>query len=63
MIVARLLALHLAALEHRAAIKGLKAQYPVTEGYPEIPRSRAAQLAALMAILGLLALLSAIVRE
>jgi len=63
MIVAGLLALLLAALEHRSAIRELKAQYSVAAGYPEIPRSRPAQLAALIAILGLLALVSTIVHE
>ena len=63
MIVTGLLALLLAALEHRSAMGELKAQYPVAAGYPEIPRSRSAQLAALIAILGLLALVSTIVQE
>ena len=63
MIVTGLLALLLAALEHRSAMRELKAQYPVAAGYPEIPRSRSAQLAALIAILGLLALVSTIVHE
>ena len=63
MIVAGLLALLLAALEHRSAMRGLKVQYPVAAGYPEIPRSRSAQLAALIAVLGLLALVSTIVHE
>jgi putative membrane protein len=63
MIVAGLLALLLAALEHRSAMRALKAQCPVAAGYPEIPRSRSAQLAALIAVLGLLALVSTIVHE
>jgi putative membrane protein len=58
MIIIGLLTLLLATLEHRSAIKALKAQYPVTEGYLEIPPSRAARLAALIAILGLVALIS-----
>jgi len=62
MIVTGLLALLLAALEHRSAMRALKAQYPVAAGYPEIPRSRPAQLAALIAVLGLLALVSNIVQ-
>lgn len=62
MIVIGLLALLLAALEHRSAIAALRMQYPVTEGYPEIPRSRATLLAALIAFLGLLALFATILR-
>jgi putative membrane protein len=34
MIIIGLLALLLAALEHRSAIDALRVQYPVTEGYP-----------------------------
>ena len=63
MIAIGLLALLLAALEHRSAMRDLKTQYSVAAGYPEIPRSRPAQLAALIAILGLLALVSTIVHE
>lgn len=63
MIVIGLLALLLATLEHRSAIQALKVQYPVTEQYPELPRSRARVTAALIAILGVLALLSMMFRE
>jgi hypothetical protein len=38
-------------------------QYPVTEGYQSIPRSRATMLAALIAVLGLLALVSILLRK
>jgi hypothetical protein len=36
-------------------IKTLKLQYPEQDNYPAIPRSRAAILAALIAVLGMLA--------
>jgi putative membrane protein len=60
MIVIGLLALLLVTLEQRAAINMLRVQYPVSEGYLGIPRSRANLLAALIAVLGLLALSSMI---
>jgi putative membrane protein len=63
MISVGLVALLLAALENRAAIKALAAGYPAKEGYPEFPRSRALMLAALIAVLGLLALLSMLVHH
>jgi len=63
MIIIGLLALLLATLEHRSAMQTLRAQYPVTEQYPNIPLSRAGMLAALIAILGLLVLFSTIVRK
>jgi putative membrane protein len=63
MIVIGLLSLLLATLEHRSAFKALKMRYPAgTDQYPDIPRSRARWLAALIAILGLLALASMWVR-
>jgi len=63
MILIGLLALALAAWDHWSAIQGLKRRYPVTEQYPDIPRSRATVLAALIAMLGLLALFSMIFPE
>jgi hypothetical protein len=57
-----LVALLLATLGHRLAIRALKRQYPV-EQYRGIPRSEATVLAALVAILGLLALLSMVLRQ
>src|SRR5262249_11789433 len=63
MIIIGLLALLLATLEHRSAIKALKAHYPVTEGYHEIPPTRSGKLAALIAILGLLALISTLLHR
>jgi putative membrane protein len=57
-----LIALLIAALEHRAAILDLRAQYPPADGYPVIPRSRARLLALLIAVLGLLALTSMLFR-
>jgi putative membrane protein len=57
MIVVGLLALLLATLAHRSAIHALKAQYPDAN----IRRSLAGMLAALVSILGLLALLSMLV--
>jgi putative membrane protein len=60
MIAIGLLALLLAALEHRSSLQALRLDYPVTEQYQKIAPSRAAILAALIAILGLLALIDAI---
>jgi putative membrane protein len=62
MIIIGLLALLLAALQHRSHLAALRAQYPVTEGY-KIQHSGAALLAALIAILGMLALLAAVMHE
>jgi putative membrane protein len=62
MIIIGLLALLLAALEHRSAIEALKLSYPQMEHYPAIRRSRAWLLGGLIAILGLLAMLSALLR-
>ena len=56
MILVGLLALLIATLQHRRDIQVLKSRYPVSGQYPEIPRSRATMLAALVAILGLLAM-------
>ncbi len=58
MILVGLLALLLVALKHRSDIQTLKLQYPTRDNYPAIPRSRAAILAALIAVLGMLALFS-----
>jgi hypothetical protein len=55
MIVIGLLALLLAAVAHRSAVRVLKAEYPDAK----IGASLAGFLAALVSILGLLALLSA----
>jgi putative membrane protein len=57
-----LISLLLAALENRAAMLDLRAQYPIAGGYPVFPRSRARLLAMLIAILGLLALFSMLFR-
>lgn len=57
-----LLALLLAALDQRAALRALSLQYPLSAGYPPIPRSRARILASLIALLGLFALLVRFVR-
>jgi putative membrane protein len=62
MIVIGLLALLLAALQHRWDIQALKAEYPVKDGFSEIPRSGPRMLAALIALLGLLALLDMLFR-
>lgn len=56
MIIVGLLALLLATLQHRRNIQVLKSRYPVSSEYPEIPHSQATLLAALIAILGLLAM-------
>jgi putative membrane protein len=63
LIVIGLLALLLVVLEQRTAIEALKAQYPATEGYQSVPRSRASMLAGLIAVLGLLALASIIIHK
>ena len=63
LIVIGLLALLLVTLEHRASIEALKVQYPVREGYQSVPRSRASMLAGLIAVLGLLALVSIIIHK
>jgi putative membrane protein len=55
MIVIGLLALLLAAVDHRAHINALRAQYPVKDGYNNLPPSQATFLAALIGMLGLLA--------
>lgn len=62
MMIIGLLALLLAVLEQRAALRELGALYPASAGYPPIPRSRARILAALIGLLGLLALLVRYVR-
>ncbi len=63
MILIGLLALLLAVLDHRWAIQTLEAQYPVTEHYPRFPRSRARLFAGLIGLLGVLAVISMLVRE
>lgn len=63
MISIGLVGLLLATLQNRSAIQALAVQYPAKEGYSEIPRSRAVMLAALIAVLGLMALISMIVRQ
>jgi putative membrane protein len=63
MIIIGLLALLLAALQNRSELQALKIQYPLRQHYPEIPRSRATMLAALIAILGLLALFDMLFRK
>jgi putative membrane protein len=62
MMIIGLLALLLAVLEQRAALRQLALLYPASVGYPQIPRSRARLLAALIGLLGLLALLVRYVR-
>jgi putative membrane protein len=57
MISIGLLSLLLATLEHRDDLHALRAQYP------EIPRSLARVVAALIAILGLLALIAVLFRQ
>jgi len=62
MMIIGLAALLLAVLEQRAALRQLAALYPTSAGYPPIPRSRARILAALIGLLGILALLVRYVR-
>ena len=57
MTVIGLLALLLAAAEQRLALRELSLLYPVAAGYPPILRSRARILAALIGLLGVVALL------
>lgn len=57
MIVIGLISLLLATLEHRRALNALKAEYP------DIPRSLARVLAALISLLGILALISVLLRR
>lgn len=61
-IIIGLMALLVATLENRSAMQALAARFPAKEGYPEIPRSRARMLAALIAMLGLLAICGLAVR-
>ena len=63
MIIIGLLALSLAALEHRSAIEALKRSYPQMVHYPAIRPSRAWRLGALIAVHGLLAMASALLRD
>ena len=62
MIVIGLIALLLATIEHRSAINALKSNYPELEHDPAVRHSRARLLGALIAILGLLAIVSALFR-
>jgi putative membrane protein len=62
MIIIGLLALLLAALQHRSAIEALKANYPERKQYPAIGRSSAQLLGVLIALLGLLAIVSTLFR-
>jgi hypothetical protein len=62
MIIIGLLALLLAALQHRSAIQALKLSYLDREHYPAIRRSSARLLGMLIALLGLLAIVSALFR-
>ena len=57
MIIIGLLSLLMATVEHRRDLRALKAQYP------DIPRSLARLLAALISILGILALVAVILRR
>jgi putative membrane protein len=62
MIIIGLLALLLAALQHRSAIEALKTNYPERKQYPAIGRSSAQLLGVLIALLGLLAIVSTLFR-
>jgi putative membrane protein len=62
MIVIGLVALLLAAVQHRSAIEALKLSYPERKHYPAIRRSNASLLGTLIALLGLLAIVSALFR-
>ena len=56
------LALAFATLDHLKAINHLKREYPAEAGYIEMPRSHARQLAALLAVLGVAAIISGFLR-
>jgi putative membrane protein len=62
MMVTGLAALILAVLQNRFDLKALRLRYPPQAGYPAIP-SLARYLAALIALLGIIALLSMILRR
>jgi putative membrane protein len=62
MTVIGLVALLLATVDQRVAMRELGLRYPVSAGYPPIPRSHSRILAALIALLGLCALLVRFVR-
>jgi putative membrane protein len=62
MMIIGLLALVLAVLQHRSDMHALASRYPSAMGYPRI-RSRARYMAALIALLGILGLLSMILRR
>jgi putative membrane protein len=62
MIIIGLVALLLAALQYRSSIEALKLSYPEREHYPTIRRSSAWLLGILIALLGLLAIVSALFR-
>jgi putative membrane protein len=61
MMITGLLALVLAVLQHRFDIRALQSRYPPEAGYPSI-LSRARYMAALIAILGIIGLMSMALR-
>jgi putative membrane protein len=62
MMIVGLLALVLAVLQHRFDLWALQSRYPPEAGYPAI-QSRAIYMAALIALLGIVALLSMFLRR
>ncbi|MFO1144791.1 MAG: DUF202 domain-containing protein [Amaricoccus sp.] len=56
MVVAGLATLLLASLDHRGSMRALAAEYPPSAGYPQLPRSYARLMAALIGLLGVGAL-------
>lgn len=63
MMVIGLFTLLLSAWQHNRAMRLLRERYPVSQGYPELPRSNARILAGLIGILGLIGLLSMLTRR
>jgi putative membrane protein len=57
MVLTGLATLLLASVEHRVAMNALRQAYPDVAGYPPMPRSYARVLAALIGLLGIVALI------
>jgi putative membrane protein len=63
MMIIGLLALVLAVLQNRSDLQGLRARYARADGRPMIYRSRALYMAGLIALLGIIGLLSMTLRQ
>lgn len=62
MMLIGLCTLLLSAWEHRRVLRRLRARYPTTKGYPDIPRSNSPILGALIGLLGVLGLIAMLTR-